>query len=235
VERAKRPRRELHEPGAVWDKAQLRSFLTHAGQHRLGAFYHLAAYTGARRGELLYLRWSAVDLDKRELAIRGSTAFVKGERIQGSTKTGHSRVISIDQTTTQVLKRHRDMQDVERKQLRMRPTGEEDFLFANEAGEQIHPDTVTGLMAKLIASCNASVEGEAPADRLPKARLHDLRHLHATMLLMAKVPVHVVSARLGHRDPAITLRVYAHVINDRAVDVADAFEAAVQEDDTAPD
>ncbi|QPP07293.1 site-specific integrase [Streptomyces bathyalis] len=235
VERAKRPRREVSEPGAVWSKAQLRSFLNHAAQHRLGAFYHLAAYTGARRGELLYLRWSAVDLGKRELAIRGSTAFVKGERIQGSTKTGHSRVISIDRTTAQVLKHHREMQDTERHQLGMRPTEAGDFLFANEAGEQIHPDTVTGLMAKLITSYNGPIDGTAPAEPLPKARLHDLRHLHATMLLMAKVPVHVVSNRLGHRDPAITLRVYAHVINDRAVDVADTFETALEEDDTNPE
>ncbi|OEU90831.1 integrase [Streptomyces abyssalis] len=234
VERAKRPRREVHEPKAVWDKTQLRRFLAHAAEHRLGAFYHLAAYTGARRGELLYLRWSAVDLDKRELTIRGSTAFVKGERIQGSTKTGHSRVISIDQTTTQVLKRHRDMQDAERHQLGMGPTQADDFLFANEAGEQIHPDTVTWLMSKLITSYNAPAKDDPPAEPLPKARLHDLRHLHATMLLLAKVPVHVVSARLGHRDPAITLRVYAHVISDRAVNVADAFERVV-EDNNAPE
>jgi integrase len=86
----------------------------------------------------------------------------------------------------------------------------------------------------LITSYNAPAEGEPPAEPLPKARLHDPRHLHATMLRMAKLPVHVVSARLGHRDPAITLGVYAHVINDRAVEVADAFEAAVEEDDTAP-
>ena len=38
------------------------------------------------------------------------------------------------------------------------------------------------------------------------------RHLHATTLLLSGVPVHVVAARLGHADPAITLRVYAHVI-----------------------
>jgi integrase len=48
--------------------------------------------------------------------------------------------------------------------------------------------------------------------QLPHARLHDLRHLHATTLLLSGVPVHVVAARLGHADPAITLRVYAHVI-----------------------
>ncbi len=56
---------------------------------------------------------------------------------------------------------------------------------------------------------------------------HDLRHLHATMLLLAGVPVHVVTARLGHADPSVTLRVYAHVLREQAAGVADVFANAV--------
>jgi integrase len=48
------------------------------------------------------------------------------------------------------------------------------------------------------------------------------------MLLLAGVPVHVVAERLGHADPAITLRVYAHVIRQHAAGVADVFAAQVQ-------
>jgi integrase len=62
---------------------------------------------------------------------------------------------------------------------------------------------------------------------LPHARLHDLRHVHATILLLAGVPVHVVAARLGHADPSITLRVYAHVISDQLTEAADIFARAV--------
>jgi len=57
VERAKRPRSQAQEPGTVWTIGQLRAFLATAQQHRLFAFFHVAAYTGARRGELLNLRW----------------------------------------------------------------------------------------------------------------------------------------------------------------------------------
>jgi integrase len=60
------------------------------------------------------------------------------------------------------------------------------------------------------------------------ARLHDLRHLHATTLLLAGVPVHVVAARLGHADPAVTLRVYAHVLREQAASVGDIFAQAVK-------
>jgi integrase len=53
------------------------------------------------------------------------------------------------------------------------------------------------------------------------------RHLHATLLLLEGVPVHVVANRLGHSDPAVTLRVYAHVLRESAAGVADVFAKAV--------
>jgi integrase len=52
------------------------------------------------------------------------------------------------------------------------------------------------------------------ASSAPRLRDGDLRHIHATTLLLAGVPVHVVAARLGHADPSITIRVYAHVVNE---------------------
>ena len=65
------------------------------------------------------------------------------------------------------------------------------------------------------------------SEALPHARLHDLRHVHATTLLLAGVPVHVVAAWLGHADPSITLRVYAHLISDQLTEAADIFARAV--------
>ncbi|MGW4426636.1 tyrosine-type recombinase/integrase [Streptosporangium sp. NPDC004631] len=61
----------------------------------------------------------------------------------------------------------------------------------------------------------------------PHAWLHDLRHIHATTLLLADVPVHAVAARLGHADPSITLHVYAHVIRAAEAYAADVFAKAV--------
>jgi integrase len=77
--------------------------------------------------------------------------------------------------------------------------------------EPAHPDTVSSLMANLISTHNQPDGHDAPASLPPDAWLHDLRHIHATTLLLAGVPVHVVAARLGHADPSITLRVYAYV------------------------
>ena len=74
----------------MWTPAQLRAFLNTARQHRLFAFYRLAAYAGARRGELLNLRWRDVDLDLGEIRITGSAAVIAGQRIEGTTKSGRS-------------------------------------------------------------------------------------------------------------------------------------------------
>jgi integrase len=85
-----------------------------------------------------------------------------------------------------------------------------------EIGSPLFPDVAGSLMRRTVEAINAGQDKLV----LPPMRLHDLRHLHATLLLKAGVPVHVVAARLGHADPAITLRVYAHVLRDQAVEVA---------------
>ncbi|GGO79238.1 tyrosine-type recombinase/integrase [Nonomuraea cavernae] len=79
--------------------------------------------------------------------------------------------------------------------------------------------------AALIKRHNA----QNPKTPLPRARLHDLRHIHATTLLLAGVPVHVVATRLGHADPSITLGVYAHVIRAAEASAADVFARAISE------
>ena len=74
-------------------------------------------------------------------------------------------------------------------------------VFTTEVGEPLRPATVSLAFERAV--------GRA---KLPAIRLQDLRHVSATLALLAGVPVHVVSARLGHADPAITLRVYSHCL-----------------------
>lgn len=224
--RSKRPKTSEIEPMQIWTTAQLDCFLATARSHRLYAFYRLAAYTGARRGELLYLRWQAVDLDAAEVTIGGSTAVVSRKRVEGTTKGGRSRTVSIDDETVAILREHQRQQDGERQSAGTAWNDSDGLVFATRWGEPLYPDSVSALMAKLIRHCNESVV--PPAKPLPPARLHDLRHLHATTLLLAGVPVHVVAARLGHADPAVTLRVYAHVLREQAANVGDIFAQAVK-------
>ncbi|MGZ0150369.1 tyrosine-type recombinase/integrase [Kribbella sp. WER1] len=237
AERAKRPRREARRLGEVWTAGELRLFLDLVGGHRLGAFYRLAAYTGARRGELLNLRWSDVDWKAPAIRIRGSVGIVDGERVEGTTKGGTERTVSLDPGTVDVLKAHRRAQMEDQAALgdAWVNTG---HLFTTGLGVPIYPDTVTQLMGKVIRSYNhpdPDDPDKGPDKPLPHARLHDLRHVHATMLLVAGVPVHVVAERLGHADPAITLRIYAHVIRRHAAGVADIFATAADQPDPVDD
>ena len=195
-----------------------------ARQHRLFVFFHVAVYTGARRGELLNLRWKDIDLDAKKITITGSTAVIGGERVNGTTKSGRTRVVSIDDETAVVLRQRKADQAAEQLHAGDSWRGTRDgYVFTTGWGEPIYPDTVTSLMTKLIRAHNDPDQGPSPRNQLPHARLHDLRHLHATTLLLSGVPVHVVAARLGHADPAITLRVYAHVIRSAEAAAADIF------------
>ena len=90
------------------------------------------------------------------------------------------------------------------------------YVFTTSADGLVplHPDTITGAFRRL-------------SDRvgLPGVRLHDLRHLHATQLLAAGVPVRTVSGRLGHANAATTLNVYAHFLQASDRDAADVIAA----------
>jgi integrase len=88
-------------------------------------------------------------------------------------------------------------------------------VFTDDLGRPLHPHAVFG-----------HFERSARNSGLPVLNFHGLRHSHATVLLQAGVPVRVVAERLGHADPAMTLRVYQHVVPgmqrhaaDRAADI----------------
>ena len=144
--------------------------------------------------------------------------MIAGERINGTTKSGRTRVVSIDDETVAVLRQQADQAAEQLKAGDSWHGTRDGHVFTTGWGEPIYPDTVTSLVTKLIRANK----------QLPHARLHDLRHLHATTLLLSGVPVHVVAARLGHADPAITLRVYAHVIRSVEAAAADIFADAVK-------
>jgi integrase len=78
--------------------------------------------------------------------------------------------------------------------------GEENLVFTWEDGRPVLPNYVTKAF------------GGRSALEAPRLKLHELRHTHATMLLRNGVPVHVVARRLGHKDPSVTLNVYADAI-----------------------
>jgi integrase len=188
---AKLPKETRRVTRRMWTASDLDVFLESISGHRLHAFYRVAAFTGARRGEVLHLRWSDLDLEEDIIRFEGSTGVVDGERIDGTTKGGRSRVVGIDWGTRLVLEKHRLAQAADREL-----AGPEwhlsDLVFTSQLGRPLYPDTLTQLMPKLIEAHNSSTtpaRRSHPAEPLPRPehqlpfiRLHDLRHLHATLL-----------------------------------------------------
>ena len=197
---------------------ELKQFLTVASSHRLYFFFRLSAYTGARRGELLALRWS--DFDGKTITISKNRTMAGNEVVeQNSTKGGNNgqRRVTLDSETIEQFKEHRKRQLTERLSIgeHWQETG---YVFVQENGLPLGIKTVSDLYKKLIKRAG-----------LRPNRLHDQRHLHATELLRLGEPLHVVAQRLGHRDAMVTATIYAHVTNEQAETASERFANASKE------
>lgn len=119
----------------TWDSSQVRRFLETVSGDRLAALWLVHATTGARRGELLGLRWDDVDLDAGTITIRRAITEVGGKIIEGEPKTrSGNRTIAIDPATIGALKAHRKAQLAARLAAGPRWC-EKDLVFSAETGE----------------------------------------------------------------------------------------------------
>ena len=202
AERAKPPRPRATQPAEIsfWEPEELSDFLKSASGHRLEAAWHLAAMTGMRRGEILGLRWQDVDLDAARISVRQALVSVGYEVLTSSPKNHQARVIDLDPGTVGQLRHHRERQLQDRCEWG-NEYEDQDLVFCLENGAPIHPHSLSQAFERLVEK-----------SELPRIRLHDLRHTHATIAVRAGVPVKVISERLGHESPAFTLKQYAHVI-----------------------
>jgi integrase len=200
----------------LWNKDELNTFLKASSDHRLGFYFRLSAFTGARRGEVCALRWS--DFDGSLLTISKSRTKAGNDVVElSSTKGGTNgrRTIKVDTDTMELLKNHRKRQIQERMALGecWTDTG---YVFVREDGLPIDVHTPTHLFRKLSKTAG-----------LEPIRLHDLRHLHATELLRLGIPLHVVAHRLGHRDAMVTATIYAHVTDEQIETASETFAHAM--------
>ncbi len=200
----------------IWTPEDLATFLDKTKDHHHGALFRVAGMTGLRRAELCGLRWANVDLDRQTITVVDTITTVDHERVEGTPKSERSvRVLDIDEQTVAVLRRHRKAQLEQRMKMGSGFT-DRGLVFAMPDGTAWHPDVVGRAFSRAVTR-----------SKLPRIRLHDLRHSHATHLLAADVNVKVVSERLGHSSVAFTLSVYAHVMPGQQADAAAAVAALV--------
>ena len=195
--------------------SELKQFLEIARSHRLYFYFRLSAFTGARRGELLALKWA--DFDGKTINLTKNRTSIGNEVIeQNTTKGGNNgqRRVPLDNETIEQFKEHRRRQLSERMALGeyWQDTG---YVFIQENGLPLYTSTVSDLYRKLIKKAG-----------LRHNRLHDLRHAHATELLRLGEPLHVVANRLGHRDAMVTATIYAHVSSEQAETASERFASA---------
>jgi integrase len=172
----------------------------------------VALRTGIRQGELAALRWEDIEFEPRSaITVRHSADTRRMVRVS-TTKTGEERRVRIGARTVRVLEAHRAHLREER--MKSRVWEDPSLVFPNTRGGIRRRDSVVEAFRRLLA------EAGLPLD----VRFHDLRHTAGTLALRQGMPLHAVSKMLGHADPAMTLRRYAHVLEDMEDEGARAMD-----------
>jgi len=211
----KAPRFEKPEMRAL-DAAQAAKLLELADDSIIGAAIATAIGTGLRRGELLALRWSDVNLDAARLTVHRAIERIAGVTRFKEPKTRHSRrTIALPRFVVERLRRQRIEQVQRFSDLGIPwPTGES--IVFDHAGEPWIPDSFGLHFDRLLRSTG-----------LPRVRLHDLRHSFASMALAAGVDLKVVSLSLGHTTISTTANLYMHVVPALQSEAADRLDQAI--------
>jgi integrase len=182
----------------------------HERDPELGNFLHIAASTGARRGEVCAIRWSNLDVKKKTLVIERAIIDMTGEVIEKDTKTHANRRMQLDPDTFAVFENQRSIAQDRAAQVGMKIAANA-YVFSRE------PD---GLIPWTPGRVTKQFQSVRDALGYDNVRLHDLRHFAATRLMAAGIPVRTVSGRLGHANPSTTLSIYTHFVEASDQDAA---------------
>lgn len=163
---------------------------------------HLLLITGARRGEILGLKWDKVDFAGNRIYICNSVLYSADVGIYETTpKTERSkRYITLPVESMQLLREYRVWQ-IERRLQLGGYYQDRGFLFTQEDGGPMHPDSVTDWLNKFSIRHG-----------LPHINAHAFRHTMASMLYFNGVDSVSISKRLGHAQVSTTANIYAHVM-----------------------
>lgn len=207
-----KPRRSTSRKVTTWKPETLRDFLGRSRESgdRYYPVWVVLATTGARRGEVLGLRWDDVDLDAGQASIVQTVIAVHHRVEFGEPKTeSGTRSIALDPGTIAALRAWRARQAEERLAL---GSGYRDhgLAFAKVDGDPLHPERVSREFDRRVTRW-----------ALPHITLHGLRHTWATLALKNGVHPRVVQERLGHSHVSVTLGVYSHVTTGLDQEAAD--------------
>lgn len=165
---------------------------------------HLFLITGARRGEILGLKWDKVEFDKNRIYICNNVLYAPDKGIYEDTpKTEKSkRYVTLPNETMNELKKYKQYQAQEYFKNGI-PQNINGFVFAQIDGSPMHPDSVTDYLNKFSKKYD-----------LPHINAHAFRHTMASMLYFNGVDSVSISKRLGHAQVSTTANIYAHIMEE---------------------
>ena len=211
---AKPPRVESREV-EPFNPEEAGRFLKAAQGHRLEALFTCAIAVGLRSGEAAGLRWDAdIDLQNATITVRHSLQRQKGAGLVlvPPKSTKGRRTIELPGVCVTGLKRHRELQELERLLAGSRWI-ESGHVFTSSIGTPIDDRRILTEFNKLVEAAG-----------LRKQRVHDLRHLAITLLAAQGVPLKVIADIVGHSDIRLTQNVYQHVFQPAKRDAADKMD-----------
>lgn len=212
------PPRPQRRESVVLSDDQTARLIASADGSRLWIVIVLAVALGLRRGEILALRWPDIDFDNAVVRVRRSLEQVRGGlRFKEPKSARGRRAVALPGIALEALRRHRLNQRKERL-LFGASYRDQDLVCARPHGTPMDPGEVTAGFAALVRTVD-----------VPRIRLHDLRHGHATQLLRQGIHPKIVSERLGHSTTAITLDLYSHVAPDMQGEAARSIDRALRD------
>ncbi len=183
----------------------------------------VAAFYGLRRGEVVGLKWDAIDFERGTLTVKRTVTSISVDgktKIyeQESAKTKSSlRTLPLVGTFREYFSEVRAAQEVNKKVCGNCYNYKYDgYVFVDEMGELMNPNYLTNYFPEYIQKHG-----------MKKMRFHDLRHSCASLLLANGVPLKQIQEWLGHSDFSTTANIYAHLDYASKLSSAQAMEGGI--------
>ena len=214
-----RPRKEQYQPTFL-DADEMQELFKVVKGTRLELPVLVAAFYGLRRGEVLGLKWDAIDFQRGTLTIKRTVTEV---RLDGKTEIieQESAKTKSSLRTLPLVGRFKDyfMEVKQAQEVNKSVCGNcynydyDGYVFVDELGERMKPDYLTNYFPTYIQRHG-----------IRKMRFHDLRHSCASLLLANGVPLKQIQEWLGHSDFSTTANIYAHLDYSSKISSAQAME-----------
>lgn len=204
-----------HPPKRImpcWTPTDAATFLRHcdATDDPLTNLFEILIRTGLRKGEALALHWRDVHLGDAVLFVRYTLSNVRNSTpVMTSPKTKSSHAgVGLSDRVVAAFERQRRAQAAH--------NATTDLVFSQADGAPLRPEVV---LRRFHSLCTAA--------GVPRIRVHDLRHLAATLMISSQVPLAMASKTLRHSKISTTVDIYGHLVPYAAQQAVDAIAAAI--------